>query len=318
MKMAENGNICADIIDDHLKVVDDSVSFAKRKIVDSTDHFVETDKIEFADNSIICADVLDGLERIPDNQVTLVLTSPPYNVNASNWKYITAEDDAPYAEYLRWLSSVFEQCYRVLRKGGRLAINIDAMTNRQDDKDEMYIRDIRTDIANMLRPMKFKFFGEHIWYKSSKDPTFNGGQFNGKKTAWGSYCLPSHPAVRRNHEYILVYSKEQFKLEKDGKSGTPDITDKEFQTFIASTWSMNAETRNMGDHPCSFPEELPYRCIKLYTYPGDLVIDPFSGTGTTAYVAKVTGRRYIGIDMSEKYCDYSRRRLAANAAEIEW
>jgi DNA modification methylase len=258
------------------------------------------------ENTIINADVINGLKQIDDDTVTVVLTSPPYNVNID---YNSANDDAPYADYLVWLTGVFSQCYRVLRKGGRLIVNIDAMTNRQDDKDEMYIRDIRTDLANLLRPMGFKFFGEHVWYKSAKDPTFNGGQFNGKKTAWGSYMMPSCPAVRRNHEYILVYSKEQFKLEKDTSSGAPDITDKEFQTFIASTWSMNAETRNIGDHPVPFPEELVKRCLKLYTYPNDLVVDPFNGVGTTTYVAKCLKRRYLGVDMDKGYCEYATRRL---------
>lgn len=260
-------------------------------------------------NSIICADVLDGLKQIPDGVVSSVITSPPYNLGID---YATAADEQPYQAYVQWLADIFLECYRVLRKGGRLIINIDAMTNRQDDKGNEYIRDIRTDLANALKPMGFKFFGEHVWYKSNKDPSYNSGQFNGKKTAWGSYMSPSTPAVRRNHEYILVYSKEQFKLEKEEHSKNPDITDKEFQHFIASTWSIQPETRNLGGHPVPFPTELPYRCIKLYTYPGDLVLDPFNGTGTTCYVAAQLGRRYIGIDCDEKYVEYARKRLSVS------
>jgi DNA modification methylase len=261
----------------------------------------------FEFNSIIHADVIDGLKQIPNNSVTLVLTSPPYNLKID---YGSAADDQPYTEYVKWLKNVFTECYRVLRKGGRLIINIDAMTNRQDDKQNEYVRDIRTDLANDLKPMGFKFFGEHVWYKSSKDPSFNGGQFNGKKTAWGSYMSCSTPAVRRNHEYILVYSKEQFKLEKAEDSGAPDITDKEFQTYIASVWSMQPETRNLGDHPVPFPVELPYRCIKLYSYVNDVILDPFNGTGTTCVIAAKTGRRYIGIDMDATYVEYARNRIA--------
>lgn len=258
-------------------------------------------------NTIINDDVIAGLKKIPDGTVTLIITSPPYNVDIP---YGTAGDNMPYAIYVKWLADIFKECYRVLRKGGRLIINIDAMTNRQDDKDVEYIRDIRTDLAVELRPVGFMFMGEHVWYKSALDPTHNGGQFNGKKTAWGSYMMPSLPAVRRNHEYILVYSKEQFKLEKDTESKEPDITDKEFQLFIASTWSMNAETRNLGDHPVPFPEELPYRCIKLYSYPNDVILDIFNGTGTVPYVAVKTGRRYIGIDMDKNYCEYAESRIA--------
>lgn len=621
--------------------------------------------MEKVDNSIICDDVLNGLSRIPDSSVTLVITSPPYNVDAAKWEYDKASDSQPYLDYLAWLKNIFTECYRVLRKGGRLIVNIDAMTNRQDDKGDEYIRDIRTDITNNIRPIGFKTFGEHVWYKSSLDPSHNGGQFNGKKTAWGcfddqtevltsdgfkyfkdlngsekfatinlltrkleyqaalqyheynycgemfhlkhrsmdvmvtpnhnmlvgtrcnrkhvptdlglvqmqyiaeksfvipmrhtgydggkdmdfftlqecpygkhtnpaykkkdvsfpmddwlrflgifltdgncsyseatgvykvsvyqkkvlylseirellqrlpfsfeykpsksefyccdkqlayylknlgnknkrlvpafikdlsirqknifldwlwkgdghigevsylavasntfcdtvlqllvevgkcftvskkfqtermcngkiirsnypiniislrvsdwqhvekrsktvsqpfyegkvycvsvpnktlftkrngkfawcgnSYMMPSTPIVRRNHEYILVYSKDEFTLPpEEGSSGKPDITGPEFQTFIASVWSMHPETRKLGGHPVPYPEELPYRCIKLYSYPNDLILDPFNGSGTTCAVAKKTGRRYVGIDMSEHYCQYARERIANN------
>jgi DNA modification methylase len=260
-------------------------------------------------NVIICSDVLEGLRSIADGIVTLVVTSPPYNLKID---YASAADDQPYKDYVKWLSAVFKECYRTLRKGGRLIINIDSMTNRQDDKQEEYIRDIRTDLANELKPMGFKFFGEHVWYKSSKDPTHGGGQFNGKKTAWGSYMSPSTPAVRRNHEYILVYSKEQFKLEKTADSGEPDITSEEFTNFIASTWSMQPETRNLADHPVPFPIEFPVRCLKLYSYPNDIVLDPFNGTGTTTYAAHCLKRRYIGIDMDANYCKFAEERIEAS------
>ena len=260
------------------------------------------------ENKIICSDVIDGLKMIEDNSVTLTITSPPYNVNID---YKSANDDLPYLKYLDWLESVFTENYRTLRNGGRLCINIDAMTNRQDDKEFEYIRDIRTDLSNRLKTIGFKFFGEHVWYKSNKDPSHNGGQFNGKKTAWGSYMSPSTPAVRRNHEYILVYSKGQFKLEKDQYSQPPDITDVEFCNYIASTWSMQPDTVKRGNHPVTFPMELPLRCIKLYSYPNDLILDPFNGSGTTTCAAKITGRRYLGIDMEKEYCEYAEDRLLA-------
>jgi site-specific DNA-methyltransferase (adenine-specific) len=211
------------------------------------------------------------------------------------------------------LADVFRECYRVLRKGGRLVVNIDAMTNRQDDKDEEYFRDIRTDLANELKPMGFKFYGEHVWYKSTKA---GGGNFCGKKTAWGSYASPSTPAVRRNHEYVLVYSKDSgikgsaFTLEKDEYSGDKDITKTNFENWIASTWFINPETRNIGNHPVPFPEELVQRVLQMYSYTGDIILDPFNGVGTTTAVAYKTNRRYIGIDMEAAYCEYARNRIA--------
>ena len=261
-------------------------------------------------NEILNLDVLDGLKEIPDNLVSVICTSPPYNVDASKWNYNSSSDDLPYKEYVQWLASVFKECYRVLRKGGRLVINIDAMTNRQDDKGEEYIRDIRTDLANELKPIGFKFYGEHIWWKN--------GQWNGKKTAWGSYMSCSFPAVRRSYEYILVYSKEQFKLEKTEESLDSDLTAEEFQTWIDSTWVMQAETRNLGNHPVTFPEELVRRVVKMYSYPNDIILDPFNGAGTTTHVAKQTKRRYIGIDIDKGYCEYARCRMGNTDAFDEF
>lgn len=262
-------------------------------------------------NSIINADVIDGLKQISDNTVTLICTSPPYNLNID---YSSADDNQPYQKYVKWLADVFRECYRVLRKGGRLLINIDAMTNRQDDKDMEYVRDIRTDLANELKPMGFKFFGEHVWYKSNACPCKGGGAWNGRRTAWGSYANCSFPAVRRNHEYILVYSKEQFKLEKDAFSGNTDIQPDEFQQWISSVWAMNAETRKLGNHPVPFPVELPMRCIKLYSYPNDIILDPFNGVGTTTMAASVLNRRYIGIDMDANYCEFARDRISSSSS----
>lgn len=262
-------------------------------------------------NNIICDDVIDGLKKIPDKLVSLTITSPPYNLAASNWKYDSTNDDLPYSEYVNWLKSVFEECYRVTRSGGRLIINIDAMTNRQDDKGEEYVRDIRTDLSNVIKPMGWKFFGEHIWYKSNKDPSFNGGQTSGRRTAWGSFCSPSTPVVRRNHEYILVFAKDTFSLKRDEFSGDPDISSSEFTNWILSTWSIHPETKKLGNHPVPFPLDVPLRLCKLYSYKNDVILDPFSGTGTTALAAKFTGRRYVGIDKSKEYCEYARARLAA-------
>ena len=252
-------------------------------------------------NKIICGDCIEELKKISDNTVTLLITSPPYNTKSI--QYDNYDDNLSYKEYVEWLKFVFIECKRVLRKGGRFCINIDSIRNREEDKEMQYIRDIRTDLAIIMKEIGMLFFGEHIWWKS--------GQWS-KKTAWGSYKSPSYPVVQRSFEYILVYSKEQFRLKKDTLSLDTDITAKEFQTYIDGTWSIQPETKNNGGHPAPFPVELPLRCIKLYSYPNDVILDCFSGTGTTLLAAKLTNRRYIGIDNSEKYCEYAKGRLESS------
>ncbi len=255
------------------------------------------------ENTIICDDVLAGLAKVPDNSVSVVWTSPPYNVRIDYGG--NHNDNIPYADYLEWLKKIFTECKRVLRSGGRLIVNIDSPTNRQEDRDKEYLRPIYADCINMMRSIDMKFMTEIMWYKQN---------VAGRKTAWGSYASPSQPNVRRVHEYILVWSKDQFNL--TGNTFDIDITDEEFQQWSLSMWDVKPETRNMGGHPVPFPEELTKRVIKLFSYRNDLILDPFSGSGTTASVAKRMGRRYVGIDNNPEFVKYSQDRLLSIQPDI--
>ena len=134
---------------------------------------------------------------------------------------------------------------------------------------------------------------------------------NGKITWCGnSYQSPSNPIIRRNHEYVLVWSKDNYKLEGDKEK--IDITDKEFQQWTMSMWFIQPETRKLGKHLVPYPEELVRRLIKLYCYKDDIVLDPFVGTGTTAVVAKKLNRKYIGIDNDIDSVNYARKRIACS------
>ena len=246
-------------------------------------------------DSIICDDVLKGLASIPDDSVALTVSSPPYNLKID---YDNRDDNQPYQEYLAWLTDIFTEVYRVTKHGGRVAINIDAMTNRQDDKEKEYVRPIYAHLCNLMEPLGWKFRTEICWYKQ------NGV---GKATAWGSHLSCSNPVIIRNHEYVLVWSKGDYRLEGDNDQS--DITKEEWAKMIYSTWFIQPETRKLAGHPAAFPEELVKRIIKLLSYRGDTVLDIFNGTGTTTYVAKLLKRHFIGIDNSEKYCDYARERL---------
>jgi DNA modification methylase len=234
---------------------------------------------------------------MPDSFVDLIFTSPVYNVNI---KYLSHDDCMPYDVYLNWLKDRFIECKRVLKPGGRLAINIDAMTNRQSDKEKEYVRPIYADLVNMMKSKEIdlNFRTEICWYKQNAV---------GKKTGWGSFCSSSNPVIRRNHEYILVWSKDQWKLEGDSEQS--DMTFEEFNEYTFSTWFIQPETRKLGGHPVPFPCELAKRVIKLFTYRDNIVMDIFSGSGTTCYVAKQFNRKYIGIDIDKQYCEFANNRI---------
>ncbi len=248
-------------------------------------------------NEIICGDCIGVMKNINSDMVSLTICSPPYNVKLS---YNSCDDNMPYHSYLAWLKDVFSEVYRITRNGGRCCINIDAVTNRQEDKDREYIRNTYSNLSILMKEIGWKFRTEICWYKQNAV---------GKRTAWGSYMSCSNPTMRRTHEWILVWSKGDWKL--DGDPELSDITKKEFCEYTLSTWFMSPETRNLANHPASFPEELPRRLIKLYSYRGDVILDPFVGTGTTSVVANGLFRKYIGIDMDKDYCDYARGRIEA-------
>lgn len=131
----------------------------------------------------------------------------------------------------------------------------------------------------------------------------------GSSTAWGSWKSPSNPTLRDVHEYILIFSKDSNTLIKAHDSGDPDITKDEFLEFSKSIWVMNTANANQIGHPAPFPEELPYRLIKLYSYPGDLVVDPFAGSGTTCLAAQKTGKNWIGYEIDAKWIELAKSRL---------
>jgi modification methylase len=256
-------------------------------------------------NKIICADVIDGLKQIPDDMVHLTFTSSPYNVLERSGSYDKHDDNLPYEEYLQWLKHVFTHVYDKTVSGGRCVINIDAMTNRQDDNEQEYIRCIYAHVYKFMTEIGWKFRTEICWIKS---------EAVGKKTAWGSFKSASNPVIRRNHEYLIVFSKDKWKLDSDVES---DLTRSQFEKYTLSTWDIKPETRKLSTHPCPFPEELAKRVIKLFSFPQQIILDPFNGTGTTCKVAYEYNRHYIGIDNSKKYCKFAEGRIAVSIANTE-
>ena len=233
---------------------------------------------------------------LPDNCVHLVVTSPPYNASKAY------DEDLSLTEYLGMLHGVFAECYRVLTPGGRMVVNVANLGRKP------YIP-LTSHVNLIMHEIGFMHRGEVIWDKSASA---------GSSCAWGSFQSASNPCLRDIHEYLLIFSKGDYKLPRtksEREEGRIDTIGKEeFIQQTKSIWSFATESAKRVNHPAPFPVELPKRCIEMYTFTGDVVLDPFLGSGTTAVAAKMTGRRYIGCDLSAEYCAIAEERLALTEA----
>ncbi|MBE0409978.1 MAG: site-specific DNA-methyltransferase, partial [Anaerolineales bacterium] len=154
-------------------------------------------------------------------------------------------------------------------------------------------------IVETMLQLGFLMRGEIIWYK---------GAGAGVSMAWGSWQSAANPVLRDTHEYILVFSKGAFSRKKtDDKENT--ISKEQFMGWTKSVWSINPESAKQVGHPAPFPVELPYRLIQLYTYQGDVVLDPFMGSGSTAIAAMQSGRNYVGYEIEAKYIRLAEERI---------
>lgn len=240
------------------------------------------------ENKIICGDSSEILKNIPNNSVDLIFTSPPYNFGLD---YESNDDAHHWENYFNKLFSVFDECIRILKYGGRIIINIQPLFSDYIPSHHV--------ISNYFMNKKLIWKGEILWEKNN---------YNCKYTAWGSWKSPSNPYLKYTWEFLEIFSKGT--LKKDGNRENIDITADEFKKWVVARWSI-APDRNMKEynHPAMFPEELAMRVLKLFSFQNDIVLDPFNGVGTTTFVAKTTNRRYLGIDISQDYCDKAIARL---------
>ena len=236
----------------------------------------------------------EDMADLPDDSVHLMVTSPPYNAGKEY------DQDLTLGEYTAFLRRVWAEVYRVLVPGGRACVNVANLGRRP------YIPVHASIITDMIE-LGFLMRGEIIWQKGSSA---------GTSTAWGSWKSPANPTLRDTHEYILVFSKGMFgRTPPPGKQAT--ITRDEFLEFTKSTWSFLSESARRIGHPAPFPVELPYRLIQLYTYEGEIILDPFMGSGQTAIAALRTGRHYVGYEIDGAYAAAAVKRIArAQAPEI--
>jgi site-specific DNA-methyltransferase (adenine-specific) len=227
----------------------------------------------------------ENMKEIPDNSLHLMVTSPPYNVSKEY------DEDLSLKEYLQLLRNVFTETYRVLVYGGRACVNVANLGRKP------YIP-LSDHISQMMIDIGFKMRGEIIWAK---------GAGAGVSMAWGSWQSASNPVLRDTHEYILVFSKGVFDRKKGDKENT--ITKEQFMEWTKSVWTMNPESAKKVKHPAPFPLELPYRLIQLYTFKGDIILDPFMGSGSTAIAALKSERKYVGYDVDLEYIKIAEERI---------
>lgn len=237
-------------------------------------------------NEILCGDCLDVLKELPSESIDFIVTSPPYNVGIDYGEY---KDNKKYETYLDSLDLVWEQCFRVLRNGGRIAVNL-------GDTGRNPYYPVHCDVASRLRT-KWYLMGIIIWNKQNCL----------SNTAWGSWMSASAPHLRGLHEFIIIAGKNGKFFRKDKKD---DYWQKrEFLRNTLEIWNISPESKKLIGHPAPFPVELPKRLIKLYSYPNDIVLDPFCGSGTSCVAAHYLYRKWIGIDINPEYCELARKRL---------
>ena len=229
----------------------------------------------------------ESMKEIPDHSVHLMVTSPPYNASKEY------DEDLSLQEYLQLLQNVFTETYRVLVNGGRACVNVANLGRKP------YIP-LSDYISHMMIEIGFRMRGEIIWAK---------GAGAGVSMAWGSWQSASNPVLRDTHEYILVFSKGTFERKREKRENT--IRKEQFMEWTKSVWTMNPESARKVKHPAPFPVELPYRLIQLYTFKGDVVLDPFMGSGSTAIAALWSERKYIGYDIDPEYIKIAEERIAA-------
>ena len=248
-------------------------------------------------NKIINTDCIEGLKQLEENSVDLCVTSPPYNVGI---EYDGWDDNMQVADYFQLAKDWLSEVYRILKPDGRIAVNIPYEVNMKKLGGHNRVL-IQSEYHQLMKEIGYGFAG--IVDLDEKAPQ------KVKFTAWGSWLSASSPYMHNPKECILIGYKDQWsKLEK-GRSYFDDTDEKkrEFMELVSGLWGYFAETRGLTD--ANFSLYIPEKAIKFMTYKDDLVLDPFMGSGTTAVACVNLDRRYIGFDISEKYCEIANKRV---------
>jgi DNA modification methylase len=249
------------------------------------------------------------MDKVASNSVALVVTSPPYFAGKQYEESLGVDGvPATYFEYLQLLRDVFSECKRVLEPGGRIAVNVANLGRRP-------YRSLSADVTEIFQELGLLLRGEVIWWK---------GRAAGGSCAWGSFQRPANPVLRDVTERIVIASKGRFDRAispserlKRGLPSTGTISRDEFIDATTDVWEFGPESATKVGHPAPFPVELPRRLIELYTYEGDIVLDPFMGSGSTAVAVLRTRRHYVGFDTDKSYVKTAEHRLTEERKRLK-
>jgi len=251
--------------------------------------FFKNEKLKIINDDILTT------HEIQRNSIDLIVTSPPYNVGI---QYNSHDDTLSYDEYLDFSNKWLLCCFDLLKDDGRFCLNIPL------DKNKGGQQSVGADLTTIAtKGIGFKYHSTIVW---------NEGNIS-RRTAWGSWMSASAPYVIAPVELIVVLYKNRWK--KTSGSRKSDISKKEFMEWTSGLWTFSGESKKKIGHPAPFPVELPRRCIKLFSFVGDTVLDPFMGSGTTLIAAYLNNRKSIGVDVDKSYCELAKERLI-NEAKI--
>ncbi|MCD6512456.1 MAG: site-specific DNA-methyltransferase [Thermoplasmata archaeon] len=232
---------------------------------------------------------------IENKSIDLIVTSPPYNVDIH---YNSFQDDIPYEKYLEFTEKWLRKAYSLMKPDGRMCLNIPL--DKSKGRKGAGFQTVYADIVNIARKVGWKYFSTIIW---------NEGNIS-RRTAWGSWLSARAPYVIAPVEVIIIFYKERWQKIRNGKS---DITRNEFMEWTNGLWTFSGESKKKVGHPAPFPVELPKRCIKLFSFVGDTVLDPFLGSGSTLIACALLNRKGVGVDIDENYCKLAKKRLTNEA-----
>jgi site-specific DNA-methyltransferase (adenine-specific) len=265
-------------------------------MVEEPNYRVRKEYFRHKNTLLFHGDVLN--KELFDKQfIDLIVTSPPYNVGID---YNSNDDELSYEHYLNFSEQWMKNCYDWSKTQARFCLNIPL------DKNKGGHRAVGADLTKIAQKVGWKYKTTIIW---------NEGNIS-RRTAWGSWKSASAPVVIAPVELIVVLYKDEWK--KTNGSKISDVTGYEFKDWTQGVWVFNGESKKRIGHPAPFPKELPYRCIKLFSYQNDLVFDPFVGSGTTLLVAQNLDRKAIGTELDSEYCELAKNRILKETGTLNF